>query len=112
MQTVLFCIPLKKGCLVQYEAFAKEHVEKAKEYSDMLKRYDIHTAQTWHKNIDNRDYIFVYHKVGPNFQEKMAGWDTSVHPFDRWFREQMMAVYDIENAAGMEQPRALVDFIV
>ena len=49
-------------------------------------------------------------EVGPEFDEKMKGWDTSEHPFDTWFRENMMAVYDIENAAGMEQPRQLVDF--
>lgn len=112
MKTVLFCIPLKKGTLSQYEAFSKEHVKREKEYKDMLTRYDIHCAKIWHKNINDRDYVFVYHEVGPNFREKMTGWDTSNHPFDQWFRENMMAVYDIENAAGMEEPRQLVDFSV
>lgn len=110
MKTVLFCIPLKQGCLSQYETFAKEHVQRAKEYKEMLTRYDIHCAKIWHKNIDDRDYVFVYHEVGPGFREKMKGWDTSEHPFDKWFRESMMAVYDIENAAGMEEPRQIVDF--
>ena len=40
----------------------------------------------------------------------MEGWDTSTHPFDIWFRESIMAVYDIENAAGMSQPQSLVNF--
>lgn len=110
MKTVLFCIPLKKDCLIQYESFAKETVKKAKEYKEMLTRYDIQCAKVWHKNISDRDYVFVYHQVGPHFKEKMAGWDTSDHPFDKWFRTNMMAVYDIENAAGMEEPRQLVDF--
>jgi len=113
-KTVLFCIPLKAGCLEQYKNFAKEHTkkEREKEYKEMLLCYDIHTAKIWHKNISDRDYIFVCHEVGANFEEKMKGWDTSTHPFDRWFRESMMAVYDIENAAGMQQPAKLVDFKV
>ena len=76
----------------------------------MLKRYDIHSAKVWHKNIDDRDYVFVYHEVGSHFREKMKIWDTSSHPFDTWFRNNMMAVYDIENAAGMQEPRMLVEF--
>lgn len=110
MATVLFCVPLKKGSLNQYEAFAKEHMKREKEYKDMLSRYDIQSAKTWHKNINDHDYIFVYHEVGPTFKEKMAGWDTSTHPFDQWFRKNMLAVYDIENAGGMEELRQLVDF--
>lgn len=112
METVLFCIPLKPGKLNQYEVFAKESVKKVDEYKDMLNRYDIHCAKTWHKNINDRDYIFVYHEVGPSFRAKMKGWDTSEHPFDEWFRKNMLAVYDIENAAGMEEPRQLVNFTV
>ena len=110
METVLFCIPLKKDCFSQYELFAKETVKRSVEYSDMLKRYDIHYAKVWHKKINNRDYVFVYHEVGSNFREKMKGWDTSSHPFDKWFCDNMMKVYDIENAAGMEEPKMLVDF--
>lgn len=109
-KTVLFCIPLKKNCLNQYTNFAKETVKRAKEYREMLLRYDIHCAKVWHKNISGQDYVLVYHEVGPAFEEKMKGWDTSNHPFDKWFRESMMAVYDIENAAGMEQPTQVVDF--
>ncbi len=110
MNTVLFCIPLKPNSLAQYEAFAKETVTRAQEYKSMLKRYDIHCAKVWHKNINATDYVFVYHEVGPEFEEKMSTWDTSIHPFDTWFRENMLAVYDIENAAGMEQPRMIVNF--
>lgn len=69
----------------------------------------------YHKNIVNfnKDGVrceFVFHLVGKNFNAKMEGWDTSTHPFDCWFRESIMAVYDIENAAGMSQPEALIDF--
>jgi hypothetical protein len=111
MESVLFCIPLKKDCLSQYENFAKQTVKKEKEYKDMLNRYDIHCAKVWYKNINDRDYVFVYHEVGPNFRMKMKEWDKSEHPFDKWFRENMMAVYDIKNAAGMEEPRQIINFI-
>jgi len=40
----------------------------------------------------------------------MKGWDTSDHPFDKWSRDSIMAVYDIENASGMEKPNQLVEF--
>ncbi|MFN7096688.1 MAG: hypothetical protein ACK4PR_03925 [Gammaproteobacteria bacterium] len=110
MPTVLFCIPLKENSLAQYETFAKEHVQQDKEYREMLTRYDIHSAKVWHQNINNRDYVFVYHEVGPNFTEKMKGWDTSTHPFDKWFRDNMMAVYDIDSAASMQSPRIVFDF--
>ena len=77
----------------------------------MLTRYDIHSAKAWHVNINHRDYILVYHDVGPQFEEKMQGWDSSEHPYDKWFRDSIMAVYDIEDASGMEKLNQLVDFI-
>jgi hypothetical protein len=111
MKSVLFFIPLKKNSLKQYETFAKQTVVRKNEYKDLLKRYDIHSAKVWHKKIGDRDYILVYHEVGPQFEERMKSWDTSEHPFDKWFRDGMMAVYDIEDASGMEKPHQLVDFI-
>lgn len=110
MKSTLFFIPLKKDCLKQYEAFAKETVVRATEYEEMLKRYDIACAKVWHQNIHGSDYVLVYHDVGPTFEEEMKRWDTSEHPFDTWFRNNMMAVYDIENAAGMKTPTQLVNF--
>ncbi len=111
MKTVLFFIPLKKGALTQYEEFAKQTVEKKNEYKDLLNRYDIHSAKVFHKNISDKDYILVYHEVGPQFEEKMKSWDNSDHPFDTWFRNGIIAVYDITDASGMEKPRQIVDFI-
>jgi len=111
MKSVLFFIPLKEGSLKQYEVFAKETVRRKDEYRDLLKRYDIHSARIWHKNLNGKDYILVMHEVGPHFEEKMKHWDSSQHPFDKWFREGMMAVYDIKDASGMEKPRQIVEFI-
>ena len=109
MATVLMQIPLKVGSLASYERFVAESTIREAEWREMLARYDIHSARIWHSQIAGCDYIFVYHEVGPAFQERMADWDTSTHPFDVWFRGEIMAVYDIENAAGMEQLRQLAD---
>jgi len=109
-QSILMSIPLKEGCLAQYLAFAKEAQERATEYKEMLLRYDIHSAKVWTQNISGRDYVFVYHDVGPNFEEKMKGWDTSAHPFDTWFRESIMAVYDISSVEDMGVMSQAVDF--
>lgn len=113
MKTVLFCVNprLKSGCLDQFLAFAKEANERAAEYSAMLKRYDIIDAKVWHHEIDGKKYVFVYHQVGSQFEEKMKGWDNSPHPFDTWFRESILAVYDIENAEGMPAPEQVFEFV-
>ena len=108
--TVLYCIPLKEKVLAQYELFAQETIKRAREYRDMLKRYDIYCAKTWHKQFNGQDYVFVYHEVGPDFQNRMKHWDDSAHEFDRWFRENIMAVYDVNKSAEMETMRSIIDF--
>jgi len=110
MKSVLFCIPLKPGSLETYLAFAKETTKRSEEYSDMLKRYDIHCAKVWNASLEGKDYVFVYHEVGVQFKDKMTRWDTSTHPFDVWFRESIMAVYNIESAATVEAPNFVLDF--
>lgn len=110
MKSVLFYIPLKSGTLQQYLAFAKQTTERPVEYGEMLKRYDIHSAKVWHGAINDKNYVFVCHEVGPSFKEKMGSWDSSTHPFDVWFRESIMAVYDIESAATVEEPQQVLDF--
>ena len=111
-KTVLFCIPLKEGCLEQYKAFAKEVLERPDEYRDMFNRYDILSAKVWIKRFGDCDYVLVCHDVGPDFEEKMKGWDTSEYPYDQWFNKNIMAVYDVDNVEGMEKPEHLFDFYV
>ena len=113
MKTALFCIPLKQASLQQYLAFCEQTAKHKKdEWKDMLSRYDIHSVKIWHKHISGRDYVFVYHDVGPQFKERLKGWSDSDHPFDKWFNQQIMAVYDVEDVDGMEQPHRIVEFMV
>lgn len=110
MRTVLFCVPLKKNHLSQYEAFVTDTLTNRKSaWLEMLKRYDIHSVAIWTKHMADRDYVFVQHAVGPAFEEKLKGWDDSTNEFDQWFNAQIMAVYDIDNIEGMEQPIQLAD---
>jgi len=110
MKPVLHCIPLKQGKLKQFQDFVKQTFEnKKKDWKDMLKRYDIDCVSVWHRSIENREFVFVYHEVGPTFEEKLSGWDQSEHPFDQWFNEQIMSVYDIEDVSAMQDPHLLVD---
>lgn len=106
MKTVLFCIPLKKNCLDKFKNFIKQTSEnKSKEWKDMLARYDMSCVKVWYKLIEGKDYVFVYHETGPQFEEKIKGWNDSKHPFDQWFNQQITAVYDSSavesNATGL-----------
>ncbi len=110
MPSVLFTIPMKQGKLEDYLAFAKETELRAKEYSAMLQRYDIHSTKIWQSKIGNTDYIFVYHDVGPDFQEKMKSWGISDHSFDKWFRESINNFYDIQSSDKFETLVEVLDF--
>jgi hypothetical protein len=95
MNTLLFCIPLKANSLEKFEDFIKQTSnDKSAEWKDMLTRYDMSCVKVWVKHIEARDYVFVYHEVGPDFAAKIQGWDTSEHPFDQWFNAAIMSVYD------------------
>ena len=110
MNTLLFCMPLKEGSLKQYQDFIKKTAnEKAAEWKDMLFRYDISCVKVWDRNFEGKDYVFVYHEVGPTFEEKIKNWDNSSHPFDKWFNGQIMAAYDVKNVEAMESPHKLLE---
>ncbi len=103
MKNILFCIPLKEGCLEQYVAFSEQAAgEKRAEWRDMLSRYDIQAAEIWHKNIGNRDYIFIHHNVGPTFEEKFKGWESSEHSFDQWCNQELMTLFDIDKISDLK----------
>ena len=95
MNAVLFCIPLKAGHLDQFKTFVKQTSEqKAAEWKEMLARYDMSCVKIWYKQINDQNYVFVYHETGKDFAEKIKGWNNSQHPFDQWFSAQITAVYD------------------
>ena len=104
MKTVLFCIPLKENHLEQYKDFVENtFANKAQEWKDMLTRYDMHNVKIYTKNIKGTDYVFVAHKVGKDFAEKIQGWNDSSHEFDQWFNQQLVSLC----AAGATETAAV-----
>ena len=95
MNSVLFCIPLKNDHLKQFRNFVQQTSDqKSDEWRSMLARYDISSVKIWVNHIDGIDYAYVYHDIGPDFNEKIKTWNDSRHPFDQWFDQQIKAVYD------------------
>ena len=80
----------------------------------MLERYDITRTQIWlqHDEKNKRDYVLVYHEIGPIFAEKIQTWDDSEHSYDIWFRKNIMAAFDIADATEMNKLDQLIDFSV
>lgn len=111
MKPILFCIPLKPNCLQQYRNFiADASKSKQQEWKEMFVRYDILSVKVWVKKIADIDYAFVYHTVGPNFDEKIKNWNDSQHPFDQWFNQQIMAFYN--SSATEDSATHLLDLAV
>lgn len=109
MKSTLLCVPVKAGCFEEYKNFAKQILERNEEYVEMLKRYDMFSGKVWHKNINDITYAFVYHDVGPTFEEKVKGLGESTHPFDKWFSTEMARVYDFEHVSNTEPLYQLFD---
>lgn len=109
MKSVLFVLPIKKGCAQQYKDIIKEAEKRKQEYSDCLKRYDLLCAKVWLKTLAGKDYACVYHETGENFREKLKLFVDSKHPFDLWFKEQLMTVYEADPTA--EDAIEILDFV-
>ena len=60
----------------------------------MLKRYDLLCVKVWVKTLNGIDYACVYHDVGQDFKAKLKTFGDSKNPFDIWFMEQLMTVYE------------------
>ena len=88
MNSVLFCIPLKDDSVEKYTTIINDMAKDAEGYRDMLKRYDLYSSKVWVNTFGGKDYAMVYHQVGPNFAEKLATWETSVHPYDQQLNEK------------------------
>lgn len=113
MNSALFTVPLKPNSLEKFKDIINHTFEhKSDEWRDMLSRYDLSSVKIWCKHFDGVDYAFVYHDAGDAFEEKLKGWDESTHPFDIWFNDQLMSVYDVANIEGMQAPEHLLDLYV
>ena len=109
MKTLLFALPLKPGKLDAYRAFVKEATGPRKhEYADLLKRYGLKTVKVWYAKLAGKEYMMVLHDAEEDALERLKGWASSMHPFDRWFTEQLLNCYEVKD---MEQGPELLQFI-
>ena len=61
-----------------------------------MKRYHHKSAEVWYQKVGNKEYVVVYHEIADDVKDPLAGWATSTHPFDIWFREQLSNLHDMD----------------
>lgn len=106
MPSVLFSIPIKTGKYFEYKAFVQEILGPKKEaYQEMLQRYGLKNAKVWHHTIGATQYLFTLHEITPEAPQLLSKFATSSHPFDTWFHDECLNVWDVPNFSELpEQP--------
>jgi len=95
MKSVLFSIPIKAGTFKLNEKFVKTILgPKKNEYQDMLRRYGLKNAKVWRHTIGNTGYLLTMHEMLPQAQALLEGFATSTNPFDKWFHDECLKVWD------------------
>lgn len=109
MQNILLCLSIKHDRLDQFKSFSEQIIKQKDEYRQMLKRCDILSTRIWQKKINDVNYVFIYHDVGPDFAEKTKSFGESTHPFDKWMQAQIMDIYNFEDVNTQEYPIQIFD---
>lgn len=99
------------GKLVEYKEFLAELVTKHKEeYRDMLNRYGLTNSKVLYQKLDDVEFAVVMHEIEPHAFERLAGWTTSTHPFDIWFKNQSKKYYDVAAIQKAGHAQLILDF--
>ena len=96
VRSIAFQYALKPNTKSQFQSILREAINDQTSYRDFLLRYDIYSSKVWLTVINQRDYVFFYHDIGPSFEEKSTHFPTSEHAFDAWLRQSLESVYDAE----------------
>ncbi|MDF1795308.1 MAG: hypothetical protein P1U63_02095 [Coxiellaceae bacterium] len=103
MNPTLFIRVIKAGKTEDVKKFISEcTTTKQNEYKDLLLRYGLNNVRFWFQAINNTDYMLFTHDIDDDAMEKLAGWETSTHPFDQWFQQGLADCFDLDNEP--EQP--------
>ncbi len=109
MQTIVDINPLKSGKLAAYKAFVAEIIgPRKREFSDLLTRYSLKTANAYHHRIQDVDFIIVVHLAEDDARARLEKFMTSTHPMDQWFAEQLNDLHDFTPLNGAEQASNLL----
>ncbi len=96
-KSIVFQYALKPKTRETFQSILDEAVKDKEAYRSFLLRYDIYTSKVWLNALRGVDYVFFYHDVGPDFDEKSQLFPDSNHPFDRWLRHSLESVYDTKS---------------
>ncbi len=95
MKKSLFIAKIRPGKMKAYHDFGRVITgERKKEYKALLARYGFKVTRVWTQHIGNEGYALIYHEVTEGAEERLKEWDSSTHPFDMWFRDQLEQIYE------------------
>ena len=113
MQTIVDICPLKPGKLAAYKAFAAEITgPRKKEFADLLKRYGLHTANTYYHKIGDTEFVVVVHVAEPDARKRLQSFGTSQNLMDQWFCKQLEMLIDHAplNNGGDQEAQLIFSF--
>lgn len=96
MNAILIASPILPGKLEAWRRFCQElQGTRHGQYVESRRRLGIVSEVAWHLSTDQFDVALVYLEAKQPEQvfPKLA---ASGHPFDRWLKRQMMALYGLD----------------
>jgi len=104
MQTIVDINPLKLGKIEAYKTFVAEVTgPRQKEYTNLLNRYGIKTVHAYFHKIGEVDFVVVVHTAEDDARKRLEHFATSLHPMDKWFREELSKLHDFSLLNGRTQ---------
>ena len=91
MAPYAFVVPVLKGKTTKWKAYIKEMTgPKAKDLKESRKRHGLTSEQVWLQKTPMGDFAVVYWEA-KDIGKVFKGFMTSTNPFDKWFRENVLA---------------------
>ena len=96
--------PLKPGKLEAYKAFVAIITgPRKKEFSDLLKRYGLKTAEVFYQKLGDREFVIVIHQAEDDALDRLSHFESSKNPYDIWFSQQLKTLHDF---TGITNPHS------
>ena len=110
-QTLCFAAPLLPGTtsVDREEMLSCWHGERTEEHAAARRRHGISRESVWIQGTPAGDVAVVLIE-SPDLPTALYELATSDEPFDRWFREHVMAVHGFDLAAGMSLPEPVLEY--